>query len=282
VAAERLGLPYATVVVIAAGTFVRPGLIAGNLSRLRAEHGLPPDPELSMLDRHLVLCPVPAGYRDPSVPLPATAVLFRPDPVGAPVGASVGATDPAPGQPPAWLRRRDGGPAVYFTLGTVFNMESGDLFSRVLAGLRDLDASLVVTVGPYLDPADLGPQPPNVHIGQFIPQDVILPHVDVVVSHAGSGSVLGALSHGRPMVLIPMGADQPSNASRCVDLGVARVLDAVAATPQDAREAVRGVLADPGYRRAAERIRDEFAAMPGPAYAVAALERLVTARPAAR
>jgi hypothetical protein len=36
------------------------------------------------------------------------------------------------------------------------------------------------------------------------------------------------------------------------------------------------VLADPGYRLAAQRVRDEIAAMPAPEYAVGLLERLAT------
>src|SRR6185295_11393905 len=88
-------------------------------------------------------------------------------------------------------------------------------------------------------------------------------------------TVIGALAHGLPMVLIPMGADQPHNAARCAALGVARVLDAVEATPESVREAASVVLADPAYRRAAERMRDEIAALPGPAHAVRLLERLV-------
>ncbi|HSH81126.1 MAG TPA: nucleotide disphospho-sugar-binding domain-containing protein, partial [Herpetosiphonaceae bacterium] len=118
------------------------------------------------------------------------------------------------------------------------------------------------------------PQPANVHIARYIPQSSLLPHCSLVVSHGGSGSVIGALAHGLPMVLIPMGADQPLNAARCADLGVARVLDAVTATPEAAREAAAAVLADPAYRRAAERLRDEIAVLPGPEHAVALLERL--------
>jgi UDP:flavonoid glycosyltransferase YjiC (YdhE family) len=64
------------------------------------------------------------------------------------------------------------------------------------------------------------------------------------------------------------------NAARCVQLGVARVLDPIEATPGTVRAAVTAVLGDPGYRRAAERIRDEFAALPDPAHAIRLLERL--------
>jgi len=148
----------------------------------------------------------------------------------------------------------------------------------VLAGLRDLPIDLIVTVGRDLDPDELGTQPASVHIERFLPQAELLPQCHLVVSHAGSGSVLGALAHGLPMVLIPIGADQPLNAARCEALGVAEVLEAAAVTPQEVREAVSRVLGDPAYRRAAERVRDEIGALRGPEYAVSLLERLATER----
>ena len=264
VAAERLGLPFASVLVIAAGSFVRKELVAAPLNELRAEHGLPPDPDLAMLSRYLVLSPFPPSYRDPAFPLPATAQTFRPFDI-----------DPAAGKAaPPWGIGLSGAPTIYFTLGTVFNMESGDLFSRVLAGLRDLPVNLVVTVGRHISPAEFGPQPANVHVERYIPQSRVMPHCDLVVCHGGSGSVIGALAHGKPMVLIPMGADQPLNAARCASLGVARGLDPLTATAESVREAASAVLADPTYRRAANRFRDEIAAMPGPAAAVGLLERM--------
>src|SRR6266508_4133605 len=134
VAAERLGLPYATVVVLAAGSLVRPALLAETLDQVRAEHGLPADPQLAMLSRYLVLSPFPPSFRDPAFPLPATAHSIRPQ---------ARRRDQAPG----WMSRLTGAPVVYFTLGTVFNLESGDLFERVLAGLRTLPVNLVATVG---------------------------------------------------------------------------------------------------------------------------------------
>lgn len=265
VAAERLGLLYATVLVIAAGSFVRPEVVGAALGELRAEHGLPPDPELDMLSRYLVLSPFPRSFRDPAYPLPATAHGFRPTLRAA----------PAQGSKPSWSLVLPGAPTVYFTLGSVFNLESGDLFARALAGLRGLSVNLVVTVGHDIDPAEFGPQPDHVLIERYIPQSSVLPHCDLVVSHAGSGSVIGALAHGLPSVLIPLGADQPLNANRCVELGVAKLLDAVELTPQDVRDSVSEVLDDHGYRRNAERVRDEIAALPEPARAVALLEQLV-------
>jgi UDP:flavonoid glycosyltransferase YjiC (YdhE family) len=265
IGAERLEIPYASVLVIATGSFVRPDLVADPLNALRAEHGLRADPQLEMLSRYLVLSPFPPGFRDPAFPLPATAHGVRLT------------IDPAEDIPPAWL---DGlrQPAVYATLGTVFNIESGDLFARLLEGLGALPLEAVATVGNQIDPAELGPLPANVHVERFVPQDLVLPRCDAVVCHGGSGSVLGALTYGLPLVVIPLGADQPLNAARCEELRLARVLDAVRATPDDVGEAVSAVLSNPAYRRAAERMRDEVAALPGPEVAVALLERLAADR----
>ena len=264
VGAERLGLPHATVLVIAAGSFARPAVVTESLNALRADHSLPPDPHLGMPGRYLVLSPFPPSLRDPAFPLPATAHPFRPFPLAASTRAGV----------PAWATRLPGAPTVYLTLGTEFNVESGDLFHRALAGISNLPINLVVTVGHEIDPGELGPQPDHVHIERYIPQAFVLPHCALVLSHGGSGSVIGALAHGLPSVLLPMGADQPPNAARCEALGVARALDPLTATPDAVREAVVMTLSDPAYRRAAERLRDEIAALPEPQHAVALLERL--------
>lgn len=253
IAAERLGIPCVTVLVLAAGGFLRPDVVAEPLHELRAEHGLPADPELAMLNGDLVLSPFPPSFRDPEFPLPAHAFSFR---QGEPVS------------------RESAARTVYFTLGTVFNTASGDLFARVLAGLRNLPNDVVATVGEHLDPAEFGPQPGHLRVERFVPQAELLPRCGVVVSHGGSGSVVGALAHGVPTVLLPMGADQPHNARRAVALGAARVLDPVTVTAAEVEAAVTAVLDDERYQQAAERIRAENNALPGPAATVPLLERL--------
>lgn len=267
VAAERLGLPFATVLVIAAGSFVRSEVVGEALDELRSEHGLPPDPGLAMPSRYLVLSPFPPRFRDPAHPLPATAHSFRPALAGE-VSETV----------PGWAQVLPRAPRIYLTLGTVFNLESGDLLARVLSGLRALPSNLIVTVGPAIDPTELGPQPVHVRVERHVPHAEVLPHCDLVVSHGGSGSVVGALAHGLPQLLVPLGADQPQNADRCAELGVALVLDALEVTPESVRAAAEAALADPRYRRNAERFRDEIAALPEAAHAVGLLERLAAER----
>ncbi|WP_280726609.1 nucleotide disphospho-sugar-binding domain-containing protein [Kitasatospora sp. MAA4] len=258
IAAESLGLPCATVLVLAAGGFLRKEVVAEPLHELRSAYGLPPDPELAMLDRHLVLSPFPPSFRDPRFPLPAHTFSFRPT-----------AAVPADTTPRT--------PTVYFTLGTANT--TTDLFSRVLAGLQELPVKVVVTVGEKVDPAELGPLPEHVRVEQFVPQELLLPQCDLVVSHGGSGTLMGALAHGLPSVLFPLGADQPYNARRCVELGTARVLDPMTATSEEVRTTVSAVLADGAYRRAAERVREEINALPGAEQTIPLLEGLHESTP---
>ncbi|MCE7006437.1 glycosyltransferase [Kibdelosporangium philippinense] len=254
IAAEVLGIPYASVLSNASGSFVRASVIGEALNEVRADHGLPADPGMEMLSRHLVLSPFPPSLRHPGFPLPPSARTFR-------------AQDVVEAKPEE--------PTIYFTLGTVFNTESGDLFPRVLAGLRELPLRLIVTVGPYIDPAEFGPQPEHVRIEKYIPQHETLPQCSLVVSHGGSGSMTGTIAHGLPTVLIPMGADQILNAARAADLGFGRILDAFTATSAEVKATVVDVLDDRSYRQAATRLRDELADQPDTVHAIRLLEGLV-------
>jgi UDP:flavonoid glycosyltransferase YjiC (YdhE family) len=262
-AAEKQGLPYGTMMVMAEGSFVRRELISGVLNEVRSAYDLPPDPQLAMLSRYLVLSSFPPSFRNPAYPLPSTVQFFRP---------------PLPqltdGLRPPWTQAIPGGPAAYFTLGTVFNTESGDLFARVLTGLRELTLNVLVTVGRHIDPAEFGPQPEHIQIKRYVPQAEVLPFCDLVIAHGGSGSLLGTLSHGLPMLLLPMGADQLLNAQRCAQLGLGQWLDPLMATPTQVRESVNMLLTTPAYREAAGRMRDEIRALPDVTLAIQQIERV--------
>jgi len=270
VAAERLGIPHVSVVVLAAGGMIAPGLLDEPLNNLRAELGLPPDP--GFLDRFLTIAPVMPSYRDPGTPLPASSLAIRPDVLANDHVLD----DPATGRVEAWLASRPGRPLVYLTLGTIFHQESGDLFTRILTGLERLAANIIVTVGRELDPAELGARNDNVLVERFVPQRALLPRAAAVVSHAGSGTVVAALACGVPLVLLPMGADQPWNADRCAALGVGRVLDAVAVSSAEAGAAVDDVLTTPSYRLATRALQVEAEALPPAEAGADAVEQLVT------
>lgn len=177
---------------------------------------------------------------------------------------------------PEWVTHLPNRPTICATLGTFMN-RSVDVFDAVLRGLRDEPVNLIVLVGRDVDVAQFGPQPPNVHLLQYVPLSLLLPWCDLVLSHAGFSTLVTTLVNGLPSVLIPLGADQPENARTCARIGVARMMTSRPA-PAEMRAAVRDVLADSRYRQRAENIRDEMAMLPGPMHALTLLERLAAER----
>ena len=266
IVAERLGRPHAAVSILAAGFQSRwRDMLAGPLCALRATHGLPSDPALAMPFRYLTLHPCPRRFlAGASFP---TDHHVRLEPFDRSGDEAL----------PAWVGELPRRPTVYATLGTVFNQRT-DLFEAFLAALREEPLNLIVTVGRDQDPAQFGSQPPNVRIERYIPQTLLFPRCDVVLTHGGSGTVMAALAHGLPLVIVPLAADHPENAARCANLGVGRVLEPQDVTPETIRDAVRTVLGEQSYRCNARRLRGEMRALPGPERAVALLERLAATR----
>jgi UDP:flavonoid glycosyltransferase YjiC (YdhE family) len=163
---------------------------------------------------------------------------------------------------------------VYVTLGTMYNQNLG-VFRTVLEGLRGEELNVIVTVGRQNDPAALGPQPGNVQIHRFVPQDQVLADCTMAALHGGAGSTMGALAFGLPLLLIPQGADQFFNTERVVAASAGIGILPGELSADSVREGVRALLCDEAYRTAALGIAREIAAMPDPADTVMALERLV-------
>ena len=165
------------------------------------------------------------------------------------------------------------GPLVYLTFGTVFNDNAA--FRDALTAIRDLGVDAVVTIGPNGDPAVFGPQPAHVRVERYIPQTLLLPACDLVVSHGGSGTVLAALGMGIPQLCLPQAADQFINAAAVAGAGAGiAILPADVDSPGVAA-AIRRLLDDPTFRHNASSIADEIGAMPSPQEVVTVLETLL-------
>jgi UDP-N-acetylglucosamine transferase subunit ALG13 len=174
---------------------------------------------------------------------------------------------------PDWWGGSDA-PLIYATLGTVLGYMSiaADVYRTLLTALQGMQARVLLTVGRRFDPAALGPVPAHVHVEAWIDQASVLEDADVVVCHGGSGTALGALAAGVPLVVVPLFADQFENARRIAAAGAAVVVEDATDAPLDARgpiglgaaprvaRAIDAVLGDASYRRRARSIAAEMAA----------------------
>ncbi len=235
--------------------------LARPLNRIRSEYGLAPVPDLFAQLDHLsrVLVLSSASFDFPA-PVPANVRYVGPqleDPDWA------GGTD--------W--RPDGqGPLVLVAMSSVYQRQT-DVLRTVATALGSLPVRAVLTTGRAVDPQDV-PAPPHVRVVRSAPHREVLRDAAVVVTHAGHGTVMKALSAGVPLVCLPMGRDQHANTTRVVRLG-AGVRVASGAPASRVAAAVHRVLADPSVTAAARRfaqvLAEEAEAGPGAADEVEAM-----------
>ena len=101
--------------------------------------------------------------------------------------------------------------------------------------------------------------PQNVSVRRWARHADVLPYCSAVVTHGGHGTVIKALAAGVPLVIAPLGRDQPDNAARVIHAGAGLRVRKTAdiATLQ---RAIIQVLDDHHYQDAARRMAQILAA----------------------
>jgi UDP:flavonoid glycosyltransferase YjiC (YdhE family) len=228
--------------------------IRQSISAFATELGLPE--EAASTGPHIDICPESA--QSPDFLGNPGRVPLRPVPWSDPIDLPAGIAD-----------RDRGRPLVYLTLGTA--MGDADVLREAIAGLATLAADVLVAAGPTVAVDALGEVPANVRIESWVPQADLLPHLDLVVHHGGSGTTLGAFGAGLPQLLLPQGADQFSNAEVVRELGLGDRLIGAEVTAATVAERAGHLLRDDAVRTATRRMAEEVAAMPTPAEIAARL-----------
>jgi MGT family glycosyltransferase len=163
--------------------------------------------------------------------------------------------------PPEWWDELDDQrPVVHVTQGTLDNADLGRLLRPTMDGLADDNVLVIATTGGP-DPAPLqSALPANARLERFIPHDLLLPRVDVMVTNGGYGGVQQALAHGVPLVVAGDSEDKPEVAARVRWSGTGIDMRTGKPSPAQLAKAVRRVLADPTYGQRAAALQAEIAA----------------------
>ena len=204
----------------------------------------------------------PASLEDPAGTNPEDVRRFR---------------DPAADTPPAALGdwwRGDDRPLVYLSFGSVTGglPTAPALYRAALEAAGQVPARVLVTVGNELDLEAVGAAPANVHLTPWVPQADALAEASLVISHGGSGTTLGALAAGLPLVVVPLFADQPQNARRVAEVGAGVVVEPQREGPAKAlpssidpvalRDAILSALGNDVLAQGAQAIAGEMRALP--------------------
>jgi UDP:flavonoid glycosyltransferase YjiC (YdhE family) len=259
--AAKLGVPNVTKAFGALFPAIRIRRAEEVVEPLWRSFGLEPRPYLGFYD-HLYLDVFPPALQPDLPDHVRRRQLLRP----VSYDASLDGTDEAAPEMPA------GFPTIYLTMGTVFAQI--EKLQAVVAAVAGLGENTLVTVGPRVDPDQLGAQPAHVRIERYVPQNLILDRCRVVVSHAGSGTALATMTRALPQLCLPQGADQFLNAWAIAKGGAGLYLHPSEAGPEAIAATVRRLLDEPLFAERAAVVADSIAGMPTPAEVVPVLEDL--------
>ncbi|GAA4717127.1 hypothetical protein GCM10025782_12770 [Pedococcus ginsenosidimutans] len=161
----------------------------------------------------------------------------------------------------AWVRE-SAVPYVYVSLGSFLSVR-GDVLTRLVAALRDLDVRVALAHGSTPASA-LGDLPASWLVREALPQVTLLRSAALAVTHGGNNSVTEALTSGVPMLVLPLSTDQFAGADSLERAGLATVLDPNTATVSTLREALGDLLSDGVVLGRAVALATDLAASPGP------------------
>lgn len=164
--------------------------------------------------------------------------------------------------PPRWWPELAGSrKVVLLTQGTVAT-DPDQLLAPAIRALADEPALVIATTGgptsALLDALG-GALPANVRVERFVRYAQLMPHVDLLITNGGYGTVQQALAHGVPIVVAGATEDKPENAARIAWSGVGVRIKAHSPDPARLLAAVREALERPRYRLRARAIAAEMA-----------------------
>jgi UDP:flavonoid glycosyltransferase YjiC (YdhE family) len=149
---------------------------------------------------------------------------------------------------------------VLITQGTIANRDLGQLVGPALVGLaEEKDLILLVTTGGQPIESIPVPIPANARVAKFLPYELILESVDLLITNGGYGTVNMALAHGIPIVSAGLTEDKEEVSAHVQWAGVGIDLRTNQADPDAVRSAARKVLDSPAYRERSKQLALEFA-----------------------
>ncbi|MCA9953496.1 MAG: glycosyltransferase family 1 protein [Ardenticatenaceae bacterium] len=192
------------------------GAIGAKVNPVRRELGLPPQSHFLGESFHSPLKSIglfPDWFAPPQPDWPPQIEL-----TGF-VRFDGGETAVLPSELAAFLQ--NGEPPLVFTAGSAMR-HGARFFTESAAAAQKLGRRAVLVARDATQiPANL---PETVLHVTYVPFSLLLPHAAALVHHGGIGTVAQALAAGVPQLVMPMSHDQPDNARRLKQLGVADVL----------------------------------------------------------
>ena len=112
---------------------------------------------------------------------------------------------------------------------------------KLINYLADLPHRFIVAKGMHGDQYDL---PDNCWGENFVPQTAVLKVVDLAIIHGGNNSLCESFYFGKPMIVMPVFADQLDNAQRVHEKGFGIRLNPFTCSKQQLFDAIEKLIND--------------------------------------
>jgi MGT family glycosyltransferase len=165
----------------------------------------------------------------------------------------------------------DGRPLIFCSLGTLQGSRLS-IFQAVAKAVAGLDVHLMIAHGGMLGEREAARLPGHPSVHSYVPQRAVLSRCSLAITHCGFNTVMDALSFGVPLVGMPITFEQPATGARLQRVGAGEVIHGWR-SPARIRKAVERVLAEPTYRKSAEKLSAEIAEAGGVHRAVDIIEQ---------
>ncbi|RWS01646.1 UDP-glycosyltransferase 203A3-like protein [Dinothrombium tinctorium] len=139
---------------------------------------------------------------------------------------------------------------IFFSMGSLATVLV-EMMSRLTKILSKCKHKIIITTGKYHEHYDLAE---NMWGEPFLPQLEILPLVDLVITHGGNNTFVETLYFGKPMIVLPVFADQHDNAQRAIEAKVGFKFRPFSVTEFELLNAIDKLLNDNELRERLQRI----------------------------
>jgi glycosyltransferase len=196
---------------------------------------------------------------------------------------------------PDWMYPVPERPRVLVSLGLSERMFMEGGWTHIpylLDALGGLDVEVIAT----LNKTQLGAVttiPDNVRVFDFVPIDQLMPTCSLLIHHGGMGTVMPAVAHRVPQLVLDFVGNQisatalggrmgrsryslgPALSRYVTETGAGLILDVSKPNVDEMRGQISRVLTEPSFRDGVTKMYDELVATPSPVELVPILERMV-------
>ena len=155
------------------------------------------------------------------------------------------------------FKRLTGQPLIYASLGTLQNTKQ-KIFYCIAAACEGLDVQLVISHGGGMNAEAVQGLPGSPLVVEYAPQLEVLAKARLTITHGGLNTVLDSLSHGVPLVAIPITYEQPGTGARIRWTGTGEVIPLNCLSISRLRAVIQRVLTEDSYLEHAFRIKESI------------------------